>query len=39
MKKSVNEASSVGVSAYSDTEPDFGNWLDEEVGLEHLEVK
>lgn len=27
MKKSVNEASSVGVSAYSDTEPDFGNWL------------
>ena len=26
-EKSVNEASSVGVSAYSDTEPDFGNWL------------
>lgn len=27
MKKHVNEASSVGISASTDTEPDFGNWL------------
>ena len=27
MKKHVNEVSSVGISASTDTEPDFGNWL------------
>ena len=27
MKKLVNEVSSAGISAATDTEPDFGNWL------------
>lgn len=27
MNKSINEVSSAGISANSDTEPDFGNWL------------
>ena len=27
MKKFVNELSSAGISATTDTEPDFGNWL------------
>ena len=27
VKKHINEASSVGISASTDTEPDFGNWL------------
>lgn len=27
MKKHINEVSSAGISAATDTEPDFGNWL------------
>lgn len=27
MNKNINEASSVGISSATDTEPDFGNWL------------